>query len=74
MIRSKGVFYPSDQMNFKKGVGVAALKHSKFLRTDYMDRIHTNRDTVFCEENIEFLTEFAMNSIAFIAEPKGNEV
>ena len=29
-IRSKGVFYPLDQMNFKKGVGVAALKHSNF--------------------------------------------
>ncbi|MBR4033505.1 MAG: M28 family peptidase, partial [Clostridia bacterium] len=28
-IASKGVFYPSDQANFKGGVGVASLKYSK---------------------------------------------
>ena len=53
-VLSRGVIYPSDQASFKKGVGVAALKRGKFDIL-YMDRIHTARDTVFMEENIEFL-------------------
>ena len=59
-VRSKGVFYPSDQMNFTHGVGVASLKYSKWLKTDYMDRIHTGRDVIFEEENIQYLTECAL--------------
>lgn len=59
-IAAKGVFYPSDQANFKAGVGVASLKYSKKLRTLYMDRIHTNRDVIFDEANIEFLTDGAI--------------
>ena len=54
-IRSSGVFYPSDQAKFPCGVGVAALKYSKLLKTEYMDRIHTTKDTVFEEKNVEFL-------------------
>jgi hypothetical protein len=54
-VRSKNVFYPSDQAKFNCGVGITALKYSKLLRTEYMDRIHTLKDTVFEEENIEFL-------------------
>lgn len=55
---SKGVFYPSDQANFFRGVGVAALKgKGRFL---YMNRIHTKRDTVYMEENIAYLTEGAV--------------
>lgn len=49
-----GVFYPSDQMNFPAGVGVAALKKSRLVGL-YMDRIHTPRDTVFDQSNIEIL-------------------
>lgn len=52
-ILSKGVFYPSDQVNFKLGVGVAALKKSK-SGILYMDKIHTKKDTVFESENIEY--------------------
>lgn len=55
-----GVFYPSDQMNFKLGVGVCALKKSKRFGVLYMDRIHTKNDTVYREENIEYLTECAI--------------
>lgn len=55
---SKGVFYPSDQMNFARGVGIAALKGRGGLL--YMDRIHTGRDTVYMEENITYLTEGAV--------------
>lgn len=59
-VRSKNVFYPSDQAKFNCGVGIAALKYSKLLRTEYMDRIHTLKDTVFEEENIEFLKNCAL--------------
>lgn len=55
-VESKGVFYPSDQINFKHGVGVAALKRSKIAGVLYMDRIHTKKDVIYREENIEFLT------------------
>jgi len=46
--------YPSDQTQFKRGIGVAALKKSRYLGL-YMDRIHTAEDTVFTEKNIEYL-------------------
>lgn len=53
----KGVFYPSDQVSFKKGVGVCAMKKNKFFKSGYVDRIHTIKDTVFREENIKYLVE-----------------
>lgn len=56
---SKGAIYPSDQANFARGVGVAALKKTKGGLL-YMDRIHTKRDTVYMEENIAYLTEGAV--------------
>ena len=59
-ILDKGVFYPSDQVNFNRGVGVASLKYSKLLKTLYMDKIHTKNDTVFEERNIEFLSDCAV--------------
>ena len=52
-------FYPSDNAAFKRGVGVCALKHKKIVGY-YMNRIHTNRDTVFEEENIELLRDGAV--------------
>lgn len=56
-------FYPSDNKAFKRGVGVCALKHKKFIGY-YMDRIHTNKDTVFEEENIELLRDGALRLAA----------
>ena len=53
-------FYPSDNASFKGGIGVAALKRSRFLGTLYMDRIHTNKDVIYREENIQFLTDGAI--------------
>lgn len=47
-------FYPSDQASYKLGVGIAALKHHKVFG-DYMDRIHTVKDTAFDERNIHHL-------------------
>lgn len=52
-------FYPSDQAQFKKGVGVCALKKKPLLGY-YMDRIHTGRDTVLEEENIILLRDGAL--------------
>ena len=62
-IASKGVFYPSDQANFKGGVGVASLKYSAKLRALYMDKIHTKHDTVFSEANIKFLADGAVKLV-----------
>ncbi len=58
-VLTKGVFYPSDQTNFPMGVGVAALKKSRWTGILYLDRIHTNKDTVYREENIVFLKKGA---------------
>ncbi len=53
-------FYPSDNTSFKGGIGVAALKKSKLFGILYMDRIHTNKDVIYHEENIQFLTNGAI--------------
>ena len=58
-IGCKGVFYPSDQANFRRGVGVAALKKTR-RGILYMDRIHTKRDTVYEAGNIAFLIDGAV--------------
>jgi len=63
-ILQKGVFYPSDQVSFPCGVGVASLKRSKVGGILYMDRIHTKKDTVYQEENIAFLTEASIRLTA----------
>lgn len=56
-------FYPSDQAQFKMGVGVCALKKKPLLGY-YMDRIHTGRDTVLEEENILLLRDGALRLAA----------
>ena len=53
---TKGYVYPSDQINFPRGVGVAALNRTRRGML-YMDKIHTPRDKVFREENIAFLVK-----------------
>ena len=57
---TRNAFYPSDNMSFKRGIGVAALKKSKFGGILYMDRIHTKRDVIYREENIRFLVDGAI--------------
>ena len=57
---TKNAFYPSDNASFKGGIGVAALKKSKLFGILYMDRIHTNKDIIYREENIRFLTDGAI--------------
>jgi hypothetical protein len=58
-VASKWVIYPSDQRNFDLGVGVSALNKTKHGLL-YMNKIHTKRDTVYDEENIEFLKNGAI--------------
>jgi len=56
LLSSTSAFYPSDQASFSKNktIAVAALKHNKIIGY-YMDRIHTNKDVVFDEQNIEVI-------------------
>lgn len=50
---SKTAFYPSDQINFPKNIAIAFLNKGKLGL--YMNRIHTKRDVIFDESNIEYL-------------------
>lgn len=56
-------FYPSDQGKFRRGVGVAALNRNKLIGC-YMNRIHTKRDTVMDERNIELLRRSVLRFLA----------
>lgn len=58
IVRSFG-FYPSDNGSFKRAAGVCALRKSRVWGF-YMSRIHTGRDTVLEEENIELLRDGAL--------------
>ena len=61
-IRQKGFsFYPSDQANFPYGVGIAALKQCKMGL--YLDRIHTSKDTVLDETNVNILRAAIISAI-----------
>ena len=66
-IAEKGVIYPSDQARFACGVGVAALRSTKGGLL-YMNRIHTARDIIYQEENIEFLKNGAIK-LAELLDP-----
>lgn len=47
-------FYPSDQNSFPYGVGIVALnKHKRFGL--YLDKIHTKKDTILEETNVNIL-------------------
>lgn len=54
LVKDKGfAIYPSDQMNFPFGAGIAALKRKK--KTLYLSRIHTPSDTCLDETNVNIL-------------------
>ena len=55
-VSSRRAIYPSDQMGFKKGVGIAAMRKAPIIGL-YMGRIHTLRDVVFRRENIHCLAD-----------------
>lgn len=53
-IRDKGVsIYPSDQKNFPYGVGIAAFRKGKLGL--YLNRIHTKKDTILEQTNVNIL-------------------
>ena len=68
-VLDKGVFYPSDQAAFPLGVGVCALKSTRGGLL-YMNRIHTGRDTVYNEENVDFLTNGAIKLLEIVNNNK----
>lgn len=47
---------PSDHTRFDRGIGVASMRKTKWGLL-YMNRIHTRRDTVYREANIEYLVD-----------------
>ena len=54
-IRESGfAYYPSDQKHFPYGVGIAALRRSKWAGL-YLSRIHTKKDTILEETNVNIL-------------------
>lgn len=66
-IREKGFsIYPSDQANFPLGVGICALKKGKLGL--YMDRIHTKKDTILEETNVNILQAALISMIACDAQ------
>ncbi len=48
--------YPSDQSQFKHGIAVCACKQMKVIGY-YCDKIHTKKDTVCEQVNLDFLAE-----------------
>ena len=53
--RKKGfTYYPSDQGNFPLSVGICALRRNKLVGL-YMNRIHTAKDTILEETNVNIL-------------------
>ncbi len=59
--KMKFMMFPSDQANFRKGIGVCSLKDSPIGM--YVARIHTYFDTKCRKENIAYLTK---SIVAFV--------
>lgn len=59
---SKKMMYPSDQMIFANGIGVAALKKVPVFGY-YLDRIHTPLDTKYDQQNIDILSKVTIDFI-----------
>lgn len=55
IVKTKGFrFYPSDQSNFPKAVAIGAFRRTGIIGC-YCDKIHTKRDTVLEEKNVNIL-------------------
>lgn len=66
-VRKKGfAYYPSDQKHFPYGVGIAAFRRAKGVGL-YCSRIHTWRDTVLEQTNVNILRA-ALTSLIGAAE------
>ena len=56
MDKMETAIYPSDQMMFKRGIAVCACNKAKAIGY-YVDKIHTKKDTVCEQANLDFLGE-----------------
>lgn len=62
LIRENGFsVYPSDQANFPLGIGIAALRESRFGL--YLGKIHTKRDTILDKNNVNILCSAILSAI-----------
>lgn len=62
-------FFPSDNLNVYHGVGAAAFVRGKLGL--YIPRIHTARDTIFDEANVQLMVTFARNVLAELGREEG---
>jgi len=63
-VREKGfAYYPSDQKHFPYGVGIAAFRRSNWAGL-YCSRIHTRKDTILEETNVNILRAAIVSLIA----------
>lgn len=53
------LLFPSDQMHFKKGIGICALRNHKWIA--YVPNLHTPKDTICKQENIDFVVDGFVN-------------
>ncbi len=71
-VETKHIFYPSDNNSFPCGIGVAA-----FLKTKsgllYINKIHTKKDRVYKEENIEYLVKTSIVLARTLSEKETSE-
>ena len=55
LLKKDGFYtYPSDQRSFPVGIGIAAFRKAKFVGY-YCDKIHTKKDTILEETNVNLL-------------------
>lgn len=55
LLKKDGFYtYPSDQRSFPVGIGIAAFHKAKFMGY-YCDKIHTKKDTILEETNVNLL-------------------
>lgn len=64
MNRMERCIYPSDQQQFKHGIAVCACKKTKLIGY-YCDKIHTKKDTICEQSNLDFLAD---GLTAFVAK------
>ena len=62
ILESSRVHYPSDQLNFKVSAAVASFREKPFIGY-YMNKIPTDQDRVFDEENISYLVSSMINFV-----------
>lgn len=48
--------YPSDQINFMRGIAVVTAKHNRVMGY-YLDKVHTPLDTVLDRANIDYIAD-----------------